>query len=71
MAQETLKLSLIERLINEEDEAVLKRFEQLITKAQMEANAQESVTAIEKENTISLEEFHLSISHWMKQKHTQ
>lgn len=71
MAQETLKLSLIERLINEDDEDVLKRFEQLIIKAQLEANAEESIAAIEKGDTISLEEFHHSNSQWMKQKDTK
>ena len=71
MTQETLKLSLIERLIKEENEDVLKKLEQLMVKAQLEIHAQESLLAIENNNTQSLDDFHRNNHEWLKKTFTK
>lgn len=71
MKTETLKLGLIERLMRVQKTSTLKRMDQLITQAEMEARTEESITAIKKGDVISIDDFRRENQQWAKEKYTR
>ena len=71
MKAEIVKLSFIERLMRVQKASTLKRKEQLITQAEMESRAEESIEAISKEEVIPLDEFEKENREWMKKNYTR
>jgi hypothetical protein len=57
MKAETLKLDLIGRLMRVQKTSTLQRMDELITQAEMETRADESMDAISKGEVLSLDEF--------------
>ncbi len=66
MKAESLKLSLIERLMRVQKTATLQRMNELITQAEMEIMAEESLQSIDKGEVISLDEFSKENRKWAK-----
>ncbi|MEQ8881722.1 MAG: hypothetical protein RLQ12_18905 [Cyclobacteriaceae bacterium] len=71
MKAETLKLGIIERLLRVEKTSTLQRMDQLITQAEIEARAEESLEAIRKGEVSSLDEFSQANRKWAKGNHTK
>lgn len=69
MKTETLKLSLIERLMRVHKTSTLERMAKLITQAEMEARSQESLDAIKEGDVISLDEFRRENRQWAKENY--
>ncbi len=57
MRAETIKLSLIERLMKVKEASTLRRMEELITQAEMEARTGESIKAVKNGDVLSIDEF--------------
>ena len=70
MKAESLKLGLIERLMKVQKTSTLERMEELLTRAEMEDRAKESLDSITKNELISLEEFKKENHKWVKENHT-
>jgi hypothetical protein len=68
MGIESQKLDIIERLMNVRKEAVITKYEQLLTEAQLFTRTDESVKAIENGQTITLENFSKGNKEWLKSK---
>jgi len=66
MKVETLKLGIIERLMKIQSTSALKRMDELITQAELEIRAEESLNAIEKGDILSLDEFRKENEAWRK-----
>ncbi|MEO9477185.1 MAG: hypothetical protein ABJG41_16690 [Cyclobacteriaceae bacterium] len=71
MKAETLKLGLIERLMRVNKTSTLERMHELITKAEMESDAKESLDAIAVEDVVSLDEFVQDNQKWAKENYTK
>ncbi|MCK5280005.1 MAG: hypothetical protein KAI99_06525 [Cyclobacteriaceae bacterium] len=71
MKTESLKLGLIERLMRVQETSTLKRIEKLITQAEIESRAEESLKAIEKGEALSIDEFRKENRQWLKKKYTK
>ncbi|CAD5253576.1 MULTISPECIES: hypothetical protein [unclassified Imperialibacter] len=69
MKAETLKLGLIERVMQVQKKSTLERMDQLITQAEMETRTQESLEAISKGDTLSLDEFSQKNKEWAKENY--
>jgi hypothetical protein len=66
MKAESLKLSLIERLMRVQNTSALQRMNELITQAEMEIVAEESLQSISKGEVLSLDEFSKENRKWAK-----
>jgi diphthamide synthase (EF-2-diphthine--ammonia ligase) len=71
MKAETLKLGLIERVMQVQKKSTLERMDQLITQAEMETRTQESLEAISKGDVLSLDEFSQENREWAKKNYTK
>ena len=71
MRAETIKLGLIERLMKIKETATLQRMEKLITQAEMEMRAEESLKAIDRGEILSMETFSKENKQWLKKKYTK
>ena len=71
MRTETIKLSLIDRLMKVKEASTLQRMEKLITQAEMESRAEESLKAIDNGDVLSMNEFSKENKEWLKKKHTK
>ncbi|WP_339793853.1 hypothetical protein [uncultured Imperialibacter sp.] len=71
MKAETLKLGLIECVMQVQKKSTLERMDQLITQAEMETRAQESLEAINKGDVLSLDEFSQKNREWAKENYTK
>jgi hypothetical protein len=69
MNAESLKLGIIERLIKVQNKATLQELDNLITKAEIEANAEESLESLNNGDVVSLEEFKLENRKWVKKNY--
>ena len=66
MNSETLKISIIDRVKKIEDKSILVKLEELVTQAEMEDRAEESLRAIREGNVLTLEEFRQKNEEWWK-----
>ena len=71
MKTESLKLDLIERLMKVKEEATLLRMERLITQAEMESRAKESLRAIAQGEVVTIDEFQKGNEEWVKENLTK
>ncbi len=71
MRTETIKLGLIDRLMRVQEASTLQRMEKLITQAEMESRAEESLKAIDKGDVLSMDEFRKENRQWLKKKYTK
>ena len=71
MRTETIKLSLIDRLMKVKEASTLQRMEKLITQAEMESRAEESLKAIDKGDVLSMDEFSKQNKQWLKKRYTK
>lgn len=71
MKTETIKLGIIERLMKVQKASTLERIEQLIIQAELESRAEESLTAIDKQEVVSLDEFRQENLQWAKKRFTK
>ncbi len=71
MKTEAIKLGLINRLMKVNEVSTLQRMDQLITQAEMETQAEESLKAIERGETLSLDGFGKENKQWLKKKYTK
>jgi len=71
MRTETIKLSLIDRLMKVKEASTLQRMEKLITQAEMESGAEESLKAIDEGDVLSMDEFRKENRQWLKKKYTK
>jgi len=71
MKTETIKLGLIDRLMKVQEASTLQRMEKLITQAELESRAEESLKAIEKGEVLSTDEFSKQNRQWVKKKYTK
>jgi hypothetical protein len=71
MKAETLKLDLIGRLMRVQKTSTLQRLNELITQAEMETRAEESMEAINKGEVLSLDEFSRENREWAKENYTK
>lgn len=68
MTVQKLKLNLIQRVMKIDNSATLKRFEDLIVQAEMEARLKDSLESIEKGEVSTIDEFARSNQEWLKKK---
>ena len=68
MGIEAKKLDIIERLMKVREEDVLKKYEQLLIEAQLFTRTEESMLAIENNQTVTLENFSKGNKEWMESK---
>ncbi len=68
MGIEAKKLDIIERLMKVREEDVLKKYEQLLIEAQLFTRTEESMQAIENNQTVTLENFSKGNKEWMESK---
>ena len=68
MGIEAIKLEIIEQLMKVRKEDVLKKYEQLLLEAQLITRSEESIQAIGKGQTVSVEEFSKGNKAWMNSK---
>jgi hypothetical protein len=71
MKAESLKLTLIERLMKVQKTSTLERMEELIIRAEIEDRAKESLNSIANNEVLSLEEFKKENHKWMKKNHSK
>lgn len=71
MRTETIKLSLINRLMKVNEVSTLERMEKLITQVEIESRAEKSLKAINEGDVISMDEFSKENRQWLKKKHTK
>ncbi len=71
MKAETLKLGLIGRLMRVQKTSTLQRMDELITQAEMEARAQDSIDSISKGEVLSLDQFSHENRKWAKENYTK
>lgn len=71
MGIEAKKLDIIERLMKVREEDVLKKYEQLLIEAQLFTRTEESMQAIENNQTVTLENFSKGNKEWMESKITR
>jgi len=71
MRAETIKLSLVDRLMRVKEASTLQRMEKLITQAEMESRAEKSLKAIDKGDVLSMDEFSKENKQWLKKKYTK
>ncbi len=71
MRTETIKLSLIDRLMKVHEVSTLQRMEDLIIQAEMESRAQKSLKAIENGDVIAIDQFRKANKQWLKQNYTK
>ncbi|MGM0581939.1 MAG: hypothetical protein ACQETL_14740 [Bacteroidota bacterium] len=69
MKAESIKLGLIERLMKEHSISTLQRMNQLITQAEMEASAKESLEDIKSGEVLTLDDFKNENQKWIKKNH--
>lgn len=66
MKAETLKLGIIDRLMKIKNTSALKRMDELITQAELESRADESLKAIDKGDVLSIDAFRKENEAWRK-----
>lgn len=71
MKAESIKLGLIERLMRENNVSILERMNELITQAEMENAAKNSLEAINKGEVMSLDDFKNENQKWTKKNYTK
>jgi|3_EtaG_2_1085321.scaffolds.fasta_scaffold19877_1 hypothetical protein len=71
MKAESIKLGLIERLMRENNVSILERMNELITQAEMENAAKNSLEAINKVEVMSLDDFKKENQKWTKKNYTK
>ena len=71
MKAETIKLSIIERLMKVKETSTLRRMEKLITQVEMESRAEESLKAVEKGDVLSMGEFARENKQWLRKKYSK
>lgn len=71
MKAESIKLGLIERLMRENNVSILERMNELITQAEMENTAKNSLEAINKGEVMSLDDFKKENQRWTKKNYTK
>ena len=71
MKTETIKLGLIDRLMKMQKASTLKRMDELLTQAEMESRAEESLEAIERGEVLSMDEFRKENKQWGERKFTK
>lgn len=71
MRTETIKLSLIDRLMKVHEVSTLKRMEDLIIQAEMESRAEKSLKAIENGDINEIDQFRKANKQWLKKKYTK
>ena len=71
MKTETIKLGLIDRLMKTQKTSTLKRMDELLTQAEMESRAEESLEAIEKGDVLSMDEFRKKNRQWREKRFTK
>lgn len=71
MKAESIKLGLIERLMRENNVSTLERMNELITQAEMENTAKNSLEAINKGEVMSLDDFKNENQKWTKKNYTK
>ena len=65
------KLSLIERLTAISDEQTVKLYEELLVEAELISRTEESITAIENDQVITLDEFNSANKKWLEKNPTR
>ena len=65
------KLSLIERLTAISDEQTVKLYEELLVEAELISRTEESITAIENDQVITLDEFNSANKKWLEENPTR
>lgn len=71
MKAESIKLGIIERLMRENNVSILERMNELITQAEMENAAKNSLEAINKGEVMSLDDFKKENQKWTKKNYTK
>jgi len=71
MRTETIKLSLIDRLMRVQEASTLKRMDKLITQAEMESRAEKALKAIDNGDVLSMDKFRRENMQWLKKKYTK
>ena len=71
MKAESIKLGLIERLMRENNVSILERMNELITQAEMENAAKNSLEAINKGEVMSLDDFKKENQKWTMKNYTK
>ena len=71
MKTETIKLGLIDRLMKMQKASTLKRMDELLTQAEMESRAEESLEAIERGEVLSMDDFRKENKQWRERKFTK
>jgi len=71
MKTEVIKLELIDRLIKIQEISTLKKLEKLVAQAELEARSIDSVKAINKGDTITLDKFGTENEKWLKTNSTK
>ncbi len=71
MRTETIKLSLIDRLMRVQEASALQRMEKSITQAEMESRAEKALKAIDKGDILSIDKFRSENMQWLKKKYTK
>lgn len=66
MKAETLKLEIIDRVMKIQNESALERMDELITQAELESQANESLKAIDKGNVLSIDSFRKENEAWRR-----
>ncbi len=69
MKAESIKLSLIERLMKQHNVSTLQRMNELITQAEMETSTKESLDDIKRGEILSLDDFKKENQQWAKKNY--
>jgi hypothetical protein len=67
----TKKLDLIERVMQIREESILKKYEDLLTQAELQLRTEASLESIKSREVISLNEFEKSNKKWLKKNSTK
>jgi len=67
MEAETIKLGIIDRLMKIQNTSALKRVEELLTQAELESRAEDSLKAIKKGDVLSIDELGNENEQWRNQ----
>lgn len=68
---DTKKLSIIERLMKVKQPLILDEVDELLQRSEMDARIEESITDIENNNVVSIEQFAKNNQTWLKERRTK
>lgn len=68
---DTKKLSIIERLMKVKQPLILDEVDELLQRSEMDARIEESISDIENNNVVSIEQFAKNNQTWLKERRTK